>query len=54
MQLPTLGTKATLVDEIPDSHGAIESDTQNAFGVAGQKRILRDQGIPVSIEVSVV
>jgi hypothetical protein len=52
LPLPTLGTQATLVLD-PSERGAMETEQVDTFG-PNHKRTDRVQGIPVSIEVSVV
>lgn len=53
MQLPTLGTHATPVLERPDEFCTVGVHPTGELDVA-QKRVLQAQGIPVSIEISVV
>jgi len=53
MQLPTLGTHATPVLDHPDESCTTEADSTGGVSVP-QKRVLNTQGIPVSIEISVV
>jgi hypothetical protein len=53
MQLPTLGSHATPVLERSNEICITEADPTGELSVA-QKRVLHTQGIPVSIEISVV